>query len=68
MGNPEVESRPGFWTWKDDACAFLRLVKHGKLNLEPLITEKIKWQEIEDTYKKLLQGDPGMMVPMIDWQ
>ena len=68
MGNPAFESRPAFWTWKDDACAFLQFVKHGRLNLEPLITEKVNWRESENIYKRLLQGDPGMMIPIIEWQ
>jgi L-iditol 2-dehydrogenase len=68
MGNPSHESQPGFWTWKDDAAAFLRLVMQGRISVEPLITEKIEWRKVEHVYEKLLRWDTGMMIPAVYWK
>lgn len=67
MGNPELESRPGFWTWRDDADCFMKLLSYKKLCLGPLITDRVSWQDAESLYQRLLSWDSDMMIAVMDW-
>lgn len=65
---PEIEERPGFWTWQQDAKCFLDLVAAGKLNLDPLITNRITWKEADAVYnERLLKWDMDMIGTVISW-
>lgn len=66
--NPNGDSRPGFWTWRDDATAFLTLLQYSKLNLEPLITERVAWQDIEGIYRDMLAWNSNMIGSLIRWE
>jgi L-iditol 2-dehydrogenase len=64
---PNTESHPGYWTWQDDADAYLRLVGSGRLNLEPIMEPAIGYHAMESVYARILEWDPGIMVPFLDW-
>jgi L-iditol 2-dehydrogenase len=66
--NPNGDSRPGFWTWRDDATAFLSLLQYGKMNLEPLITDRVNWQDIESVYRDMLSWNYNMIGSLINWE
>jgi L-iditol 2-dehydrogenase len=66
--NPNGDSRPGFWTWRDDATAFLTLLQYDKLHLEPLVTERVQWQDIEEVYKDMLSWNYNMIGTLIRWE
>jgi L-iditol 2-dehydrogenase len=64
---PKYESSPGYWTWRDEACCFMNLLKRKKINLEPLITNRTKWENIEDAYKEILAWNTDMIGTIINW-
>jgi 2-desacetyl-2-hydroxyethyl bacteriochlorophyllide A dehydrogenase len=64
---PQNESSPGLWPWKDDANCFMQFLAAGKLNLEPLITDRISWKQADDAYKKLLDWNMDMIGTVINW-
>jgi L-iditol 2-dehydrogenase len=64
---PEHESRPGAWTWRADADCFLRLMAAGRINLDPLITEKIKWTEAPRYYRTMIAGAGESIGGVIEW-
>lgn len=67
MGNPSLESRPGFWTWKDDAYAFLKILEYGRIDVDSLITDRVAWQDSIMLYEKLINWDTDMLIPVISW-
>jgi L-iditol 2-dehydrogenase len=67
MGNPTHDSRPGFWTWQDDALAFLDLVAKKRIHVEPLVTRRVPYQHALDVYDELLRWDTEGMIHLIDW-
>ncbi|SFJ82634.1 2-desacetyl-2-hydroxyethyl bacteriochlorophyllide A dehydrogenase [Paenibacillus sp. UNC496MF] len=67
-GNAGTESRPGFWTWRDDANAFLNLLCHNRVLLEPLITERVHWTDIEQSYREMLAGNANKIGTIIHWE
>jgi threonine dehydrogenase-like Zn-dependent dehydrogenase len=67
MGNPVRDSRPGSWTWKDDAGAFLQLLRAGRVSVDPLITDHTPWQRCTEVYERLVQWGTDAMISLIDW-
>jgi threonine dehydrogenase-like Zn-dependent dehydrogenase len=61
------ESRPGFWTWMDDAECFMRLLKAGRILLEPLISTVADWRQAEELYSRILAGDPALIGTVLRW-
>ncbi len=68
MANPVAESRPGSWTWRDDAQAFLSLLARGRVAVDPLVTERVPWQRAPEAYDRILRWDPDAMIILIDWR
>ncbi len=67
MSVPMVESRPGYWTWQDDASAYLRLVATGRLDLSPMMEKPVPYSRYESVYSRIIDWDPTIMVPFLDW-
>jgi len=67
MGNPVHDSRPGYWAWTDDARAFLRLLSGRRVQVEPLVTETVRWTEYAATYERLLKWDTDTIVSLMRW-
>lgn len=65
---PEFESRPGFWRWQDNAECFLKLLQGQRLRLEPLVTERVAWHQVEETYRALLSWNREIIGTVIKWQ
>jgi 2-desacetyl-2-hydroxyethyl bacteriochlorophyllide A dehydrogenase len=65
--NPVGESRPGFWTWRDDATAYLNLLKYNKILVKPLITDQVHWEQIEGVYREMLSWNLNMIGTLINW-
>lgn len=68
IGNPKSESRPGYWSWRDDARAILSLLKHGRMDVDSLVTERVPWQRAPEAYAKLIEWKNDGMLSMIEWQ
>jgi len=65
---PKKDSCPGYWTWRDDAECFMKLLEKSRLCLEPLITEVVEWKKVEETYKQILAWNSEMIGTVIRWQ
>lgn len=68
MSVPQSESRPGYWTWHDDASAYLRLVASGRLDLEPMMETPVHFRDMESVYSRVIDWDPTIMVPFLRWR
>lgn len=66
-GNPQSDSRPGFWTSSDERQSFLTLLAGKRINTEALITERIGIDEIISTYEDMLARRGDVMGTMIEW-
>ena len=53
---PDAESSAGWWTTRDDAQAFLRLLAHGRIDLSGLVDEVHSPSECGEAYSRLAQG------------
>lgn len=53
---PSAESRPGYWTRKDDEQAFLELVRDGRMDARSLIGEVVSPSDCESVYQRLTDG------------
>lgn len=61
------ESRPGNWTWKDDSKCFMSLLEKGIMHIDPLITDVIYREDIENAYMDLIKGNKEMIGTIIQW-
>jgi len=63
----ERESAPGWWTERDDALAFLRLLSLGRISLEGFTDEVHAPTECGEVFARLATGVPFPNV-QFDWQ
>ena len=56
IARKEVESAPGWWTQRDDATAFLRLVALGRVVPSVLVEETHSPAECGEVYSRLAKG------------
>ncbi len=68
MSVPNVESRPGYWTWPDDASAYLRFVASGRIDLTPIMEEPVAYRDMQSVYARVIDWDPTIMVPFLAWE
>lgn len=64
---PDDRSQPRLWTYADDMATFNYLVTHGSVNLEPMITSRIDWQDAPEAYDGLLSWNKGALAVIIHW-
>lgn len=60
------ESAPGWWTQRDDALAFLRLLALGRISLAGFVDEVHKISACGDVYARLARGG-AFPVVQFDW-
>jgi len=66
---PEDDSRPGFWTYRDDYAAMFRLIHYGKVNFKKMIQEIHPVSETTKVYHRLAfdyRNFPGGV--LLDWR
>ncbi len=56
LARNEAESAPGWWTQRDDALAFLRLVACGRIDLTGFVDEVRSPSECGEVYSRLAKG------------
>ena len=66
IARKEVESAPGWWTQRDDALAFLRLVALGRIDLSGFVEEVHSPVECGEVYSRLAKGGAFPTV-QFDW-
>lgn len=66
---PENESRPGFWCYKDECDAILRLIHYKKIDFKAMISEINPATDAHKVYDRLAndyKNFPGGM--LLDWR
>ena len=55
--------------WDRDHCVQLAIdmLSRGELTIAPMITHRISWQELPEIYRRLDEGDPGILGVIVDW-
>ena len=56
LARNECESAPGWWTQRDDALAFLRLLAYGRIDLSGFVDEVRSPSECGEVYARLAKG------------
>lgn len=68
MSRPELESRPGSWTYQDDCEALLKLVCSGRLDLNSLIGEIHSPADAPEIYSRLVDDYQNFPIGVLfDW-
>lgn len=68
MVRPHVESRPGYWTEKDDYRTLLALLATKKLKARPLISEVVSPEKAPEVYKSLAEEKSPPLGIVFDWK
>ena len=68
IARPRGESRPGWWTEKDDQRVALKLLARGRLSVQDLITHRYAWQQATQAYDLLKQWDHNALGLLLDWR
>lgn len=63
---PDGESSSGWWTTRDDAFAFLKLLAHGRVSLDGFVDEVLRPEECGGAYARLAAGGVFPVV-QFDW-
>jgi threonine dehydrogenase-like Zn-dependent dehydrogenase len=64
---PKVESRPGFWTWGEEAQCIMGFLSKGRLDVKGLITDRIVPAQVEETYRRIVDWNPDILGCIIRW-
>lgn len=65
---PKDDSRPGEWTEFDDYRTILKLIKAGKLQTRPLISEIVSPADAHDVYDRLIETKNPPLGIVFDWR
>lgn len=63
---PVDESSSGWWTTRDDAMAFIRLLEYGRISLKDFVSELHSPMDCGETYARLA-NDRAFPVVQFDW-
>lgn len=65
---PAVDSRPGYWTYRDELEALLTMVSHGRIDLSRNIDEVLPVAEAPAIYKRLAENKNFPTGLVLDWR
>lgn len=65
--NPAEVSYPGYWTFKDNADCFLRLLSEGRVMVEGLVSQKESYTDYKAIYENVLQSRQDYITSIIQW-
>jgi threonine dehydrogenase-like Zn-dependent dehydrogenase len=66
MARPDAESSNGWWTTRDDAKAFLKMLALGRISLDGFVAEVHSPAECGEVYSRLCAGG-AFPVVQFDW-
>ena len=66
MARPDAESSNGWWTTRDDAQSFLKLLSLGRVSLDGFVAEVHSPEECGEVYARLAVGG-AFPVVQFDW-
>ncbi len=64
---PDVESAAGLWTWRDNVETALRLMEHGRLDVQPLITDRLPAHKAPELFGRIAKWDPAVLGAILQW-
>ncbi len=64
---PQVESRPGYWTTRDDYRTLLALIGAGRLKVRPIISEVVSPATAGQVYGRLADDPHPPLGIVFDW-
>ena len=65
---PQSESRPGSWSWRDDGTAVLDLMRGKRLDVLPLITDRLPAERAPEAYAQLKAWETGPLGVLLQWK
>lgn len=65
---PHVDRSPGWWPVEHDHRVALKLLAQGRLQVQPLITNRFHWQEAPKAYELLVSWDKDVLGMLLNWQ
>lgn len=66
--NPSDVSYPGYWTFKDNANCFLRLLSEGRVQVEKLVSNRDNYKNFETIYENVLNSRKDYITSVIQWE
>ena len=67
LARPNLESRPGCWTHRDDCRAALDYLAAKRLNIHDIISETHSPEEAPEIYARLAEGRDFPIGVVFDW-
>jgi threonine dehydrogenase-like Zn-dependent dehydrogenase len=55
------------WNRNRSIALTLDLLSRGRLNIKPMITHRLNWDELPEAYRRLEEGDPEMVGTVLKW-
>lgn len=66
---PETDSRPGFWCYRDEYMAILRLIHFGKVNFNAMVNEINPIEDAPKVYERLVNDYANFPIGVLfDWR
>lgn len=67
QARPREDSTPGFWTQQRDMECIVGLLADGRLDVDPLITDRVAPSQAPELYRRVADWDPAVVAVVIDW-
>ena len=67
MTSRGFDSPGGRWDYDRSVRLTLDLMTEGRINIEPMITHRLGWQELPDAYTRLGKGDGSLIGVVLRW-
>ena len=64
---PSAESSAGRWTWRNDVETALRLMEASRLDVQPLITDRLPAHKAPDVFGRIAEWDPAVLGAVLQW-
>ncbi len=64
---PTHESSAGMWTWRDNVETALRLIEHGRLDVAPLVTDRLPAHKAPEIFGRIAEWDPAVLGAVLRW-
>lgn len=69
FARPKHDSRPGYWTMREDMRLLLRMFSAKRLQVKPFISEVVPPEQCKDVFKRLVDGsDPNAIGSIFRWK
>lgn len=66
--NPAEFSYPGYWTFRDNADCFMRLLAEGRVCVDELISQRAYYGDYNAVYANVLQAKEDYITSILQWE